>query len=200
MFARLLRTKQTPFLKSEFTSIFNGQNFEGWKGPTDKNKVKDGVILAQHGTIYTEREYSDFQVRFEFKLPPAGNNGLAIRYPGSGDTAYVGMCELQVLDNENEKYANLDPRQYHGSVYGVIPAHRGFLRPVGQWNYQTVTVIGPTITVELNGTVILDGDVSEVHEYMAGTKHPGKDRKRGHFGLAGHGDPVLYRNLEIKEL
>ena len=187
-------------LADRFQSIFNGKNFDGWKGPTDKNAVRDGVILAQHGTIYTEKQYSDFQVQFEFKLPPGGNNGLAIRYPGSGDTAYVGMCELQVLDSEHEKYANLDPRQYHGSVYGVIPAHRGYLRPTGQWNFQRVTVVGSTIRVELNGTVILDGDVSKVTKYMGNSPHPGKDRRRGHFGLAGHGDPVLYRNLEIREL
>ena len=183
-----------------FASIFNGRNFDGWAGPVDKNEVKDGMILAQSGTIYTEKEYGDFQVQFEFKLPPGGNNGLAIRYPGSGDTAYVGMCELQVLDSEHPKYASLDPRQYHGSAYGMIPAHRGYLRPTGQWNLQRVTVQGSNIQVELNGSVILDGDLSKVTEYMGNSPHPGKDRLRGHFGLAGHGDPVLYRNLEIKEL
>ncbi len=189
-------------LRGGFTSIFNGRNFDGWKGPTEKNGVKDGSILAQFGTIFTEKEYGDFQVRFEFKLPPGGNNGLAIRYPGSGDAAYGGMCEIQVLDNDAPRYAKLDPRQYHGSVYGMIPARRGYLRPAGDWNFEVVTVIGSKIMVELNGTLILNGDVSKVADFMSGSpdKHPGKDRTRGHFGLAGHGDPVLYRNLEIKEL
>jgi hypothetical protein len=183
-----------------YVSIFSGRNFDGWAGPLDKNAIEDNTILAQHGTIYTEKEYGDFSVQFQFKLPPGGNNGLAIRYPGQGDTAYVGMCELQVLDNPHSNYAELDARQYHGSAYGMIAAHRGYLRPAGQWNFQRVTVMGSTIKVELNGNVILDGDLSKVTEYMANSPHPGKDGEKGHFGLAGHGDPVVYRDLEIKEL
>jgi hypothetical protein len=125
---------------------------------------------------------------------------LAIRYPGEGDTAYVGMCELQVLDNDAAQYKNLDARQYHGSAYGMAAAERGFLRPTGEWNFQEVTVKGSTIKVELNGTVILDTDLSKINDYMADKEHPGKDRKSGYFGLAGHSDPVAFRNIQIKPL
>ena len=136
----------------------------------------------------------------EFKLPPGGNNGLAIRYPGSGDTAYVGMCELQVLDDDAAQYAKLDARQYCGSAYGMIAAHRGYVRPPGQWNFEEVTVKGSTIKVELNGFVILDGDLAKVTEVMAKSPHPGKDRASGHFGFAGHGDAVAFRNVLLKKL
>ena len=108
------------------------------------------------------------------------------------------MCELQVLDDTAPKYAKLDPRQVHGSAYGMVAAKRGFLRPVGEWNFQEVTVKGSTIKVELNGTVILDADLSKVTEFMANTPHPGKDRTTGHFGFAGHNDPVEYRKVRIK--
>ena len=110
------------------------------------------------------------------------------------------MCELQVLDSEHPKYAKLDARQYHGSAYGMVPAHRGYLRPTGQWNYQQVTVKGSTIKVELNGTTILDADLSKVTEFMGKRPHPGKDNKEGHFGFAGHGDAVHFRNVSIKQL
>ena len=187
-----------------FADVFNGKDFEGWAGPVDNYQVTDGAIICKPGkggTIYTEEEYSDFIVRLEFKLPPGGNNGLAIRYPGQGDTAYVGMCELQVLDNTHANYAGkLDPRQFHGSAYGMAAAHRGFLRPVGEWNFQEVTVQGSRIKVELNGTPILDTDLSEVTDYMANKEHPGKNRKSGHFGFAGHNDPVAFRNVSIKKL
>ena len=136
----------------------------------------------------------------EIKLPPGGNNGLAIRYPGRGDTAYVGMCELQVLDNDAPKFARLDPRQYHGSAYGMAAAHRGYDRPAGGWNFQRVTVRGSTIVVELNGFEILNTDLSKVTDYMGRHPHPGKDRARGHFGFAGHSDPVQFRNVRIKRL
>lgn len=186
-----------------FESVFNGRDLEGWEGPLDNYEVIEGALrcrAGKGGTIFTTKEYGDFVARLEFQVPPGGNNGLAIRYPGQGDTAYIGMCELQVLDNDAAKYASLDARQYHGSAYGMAAAHRGYLRPTGEWNYQEVTVIGSTIRVELNGTVILDTDLSKISEFMSNTPHPGKIRARGHFGFAGHNDPVLFRNVQIKEL
>src|SRR5262249_9574897 len=152
------------------------------------------------GTIYTKKEFGDFVARGEYKLPPGGNNGLAIRYPGKGDTAYGGMCDVQVLDDYAKQYEKLDPRQDHGSVDGLVTAHRGYLRRAGQWNSEEVTVKGPTIKVELNGNVIIDADVSKITQFMANSPHPGKDRKAGHFGFAGHSDPVQFRNIRIKPL
>ena len=187
-----------------FESVFDGKSFDGWAGPVENYEVKDGTIMCRPGkggTIYTKQQFSDFVARVEYKLPPGGNNGLAIRYPGKGDTAYEGMCEVQVLDDYARQYANkLDPRQYNGSVYGMVPAHRGYLRPAGQWNFEEVTVKGPTIKVELNGNVIVDADVSKITKFMANSPHPGKDRKAGHFGFAGHSDPVQFRNIRIKPL
>ncbi len=186
-----------------FTPVFNGKDFTGWQGPTANYEVVDGSIVCkpgEGGTIYTTEEYGDFVARVEFKLPPGGNNGLAIRYPGQGDPAYVAMCELQVLDSEHPKYAQLDPRQYHGSAYGMVAAARGYLRPAGQWNFQEVTVQGSTLRVELNGYLILDADLSQVDEYMANSAHPGKDLRQGYFGFAGHSDPVQFRNVAIKRL
>jgi hypothetical protein len=188
-----------------FQSVFNGRDFTGWAGPLDCGKVQDGAIVWQRnkgGTIYTKDEYTDFMARLEFKLPPGGNNGLAIRYPGEGDTAYVGMCELQVLDDNYEQATGdkIDPRQAHGSVYGMIAAQRGYQRPIGQWNFEEVTIKGSKIRVELNGVPILDGDVATVKEFMANSAHPGKDRTKGHFGFAGHNDPVAFRNVAIKPL
>lgn len=192
--------------KSGFKSVFNGKDFEGWAGPIDNYEVVDGAIVCKKGkggTIYTKEEYGDFVVRLEFKVPSGGNNGLAIRYPGQGNTAYEGMCELQVLDENYDKVrGKLDPRQVHGSAYGMVAAKRGFQKPNGEWNHQEVTVKGSTIKVVLNGEVILDTDLSKVdpETYMAKSKHPGVKRTKGHFGFAGHSDPVAFRNISIKRL
>jgi Domain of Unknown Function (DUF1080) len=183
-----------------FEKVFNGEDFTGWAGPIENYQVKDGAVLCKPGkggTIHTKEQYDDFVARLEFKVPKNGNNGLAIRYPGNGDTAYVGMCELQVLD---DAYKGIDPRQAHGSAYGMVAAQRGYQRPIGEWNYQEVTVKGSTIKVELNGTVILDCDLSKVTKFMANSAHPGKDRTSGHFGFAGHSSPVAFRKIEIKRL
>ena len=195
------------FLESKdsagFQTIFDGKSTAHWKGPIADYEIVNGAIRCQPGkggTIYHDQELTDFVARVEFKLPPGGNNGLAIRYPGKGDAAYAGMTELQILDDAHPKYGKLDPRQAHGSSYGLAAAKRGYLRPVGQWNYEEVTVKGSTIKVELNGTVILDADLSKVDSYMANSPHPGKTRTSGFFGFAGHSDPVEFRNVAIKPL
>ena len=153
------------------------------------------------GNLYTEKEYSDFNIRFEFLLTPAANNGLGIRAPLTGDAAYVGM-ELQILDNTAPVYANLQPYQYHGSVYGVIPAKTGYLKPLGEWNYEDVIVKGTSVKIILNGTVIVDGDIANARDNgsMDHNQHPGLKNKTGHIGFLGHGSLVKFRNIRIKDL
>jgi hypothetical protein len=191
-----------------FIPLFNGIDMTGWSGNTTDYTAIDGMIVCKpsdhgSGNLYTAREYSDFILRFEFQLTPGANNGLGIRTPREGDAAYVGM-ELQILDNEADIYKNLQPYQYHGSVYGVIPAKRGFLKPVGEWNYQEVQAIGNKIKVTLNGEVILEGDIAKASKN--GTKtmdknpHPGLLNKSGYIGFLGHGSPLQFRNLRIKDL
>ncbi len=186
-----------------FAAIFNGKDLSGWQGAVDDYEVVDGAIRCKEGrggTLLTEQEYANFIARLEFRLPPGGNNGLAIRSPVQGHVAYDAMTELQVLDNDHPKYADLDPRQIHGSAYGMVAAERGFLRETGEWNFQEVTVDGSRIKVELNGNVILDADLDEVTEFMGDRPHPGKDRASGYFGFAGHNDPAEFRNLSVREL
>jgi len=186
-----------------FVDLFNGKDLTGWAGGKDGYEVKDGTLVnlpKKGGNLFTEAEYADFTARVEYKLPQGGNNGLAIRYAGTGQPSSTAMCEVQILDNDAPKHATIDPRQANGSVYGMIPAHRGYDRAIGEWNFIEVMVKGSTITVELNGTRIVDGDVSKVKEIMGGKPHPGKDRTSGHFGFAGHGDPVAFRNIQIRPI
>lgn len=187
-----------------FVSLFNGENLEGWIGATNAYKAVDGTIHlppGSGGNLYTEKEYSNFVLRFEFKLTPGANNGLGIRAPKQGDAAYVGI-ELQILDNEHPKYANLQPWQYHGSAYGLAAAKRGFLKETGEWNVQEVTVNGRDIKVVLNGETILDVNLDEATKNgtLSGHEHPGAKRTTGHLGFLGHGDEVWFRNIRIKEI
>ena len=154
-----------------------------------------------HGNIFTEKEYSDFIIRFEFQLTSGANNGLGIHAPLKGDVAYVGK-EIQILDNTADIYKELQPYQYHGSAYGIIPAKRGFLKPVGDWNSEEVFVKGDDIKVTLNGTVILEGNMREASKNGTADHkdHPGLKRHLGHIGFLGHGSDLKFRNIRIKEL
>jgi len=189
-----------------FVPLFNGKNLDGWVGNKTDYVVENGAIVVRpkgghHGNLYTEKEYSDFDFRFEFKLTPGANNGIGIRAPLEGDAAYVGM-EIQVLDNTAPIYAHLKPYQYHGSVYGVIPARRGYLKPVGEWNSEKIIAKGSHIKVILNDHIILDGDIKEASKNgtLDHKDHPGLKREKGHIGFLGHGDVVYFRNIRIKEL
>lgn len=189
-----------------FVSLFNGMNLNGWQGNTTDYFAQNGELVVQperggHGNLFTASEYSDFIFRFEFQLTPGANNGLGIRAPLEGDAAYVGM-ELQILDNTAPVYANLKEYQYHGSVYGVIPSKRGYLKPVGEWNEQEVVIQGPKIKITLNGTVILEGDIAEASKNgtLDGRDHPGLNRQKGYIGFLGHGSELKFRNIRIKTL
>ncbi len=188
----------------DFKPLFNGKDLSGWTGATKTYEVADGTLVAKkgtHGNMFTDGTYDNFSVRFEFKLPPGGNNGLALRSPITDkEIAYEGM-ESQILDNTAKKYKKLHDYQSHGSLYGLAPALTGYLRPVGQWNYQELTISGDNLTVDLNGYEILNTNIAQVREKpMDGKEHPGAFRTDGHFGLLGHQDPVAFRNIRIKRL
>ena len=205
-----------------YQNIFNGRDLTGWtyatgpKGALKKSgagyqvrpaeageEARHAVLYctaADGGQLFTEKQYADFSLRFDFRLTSGANNGVALRAPLKGQPAYDGL-EIQILDDTAEKYAEkLRPAQYHGSVYDLIPSRRGHQKPVGEWNTQEILARGPRITVILNGQTIVDADLSkEVNDEAALKKHPGIHARRGHIGLLGHGSPVEFRNLRIKE-
>lgn len=183
-----------------FAPAFDGATFAGWQGDVDSYQIVAGSIRCRQGkggNLFTTERYGDFSARLRFRLPPGGNNGLAIRYPGEGVPAYAGV-ELQVLDDSADKYADLKPWHFHGSAYGLAAAQRGYLRPVGEWNFQQVTVVGSRYVVELNGYRILDVDIAGLESGLQG--HVGKDRSEGFFGFCGHNDPVEFRDVAIRRL
>jgi hypothetical protein len=189
-----------------FEVLFDGTNMHNWTGNTKDYIIENGNLViypsdSHGGNLYTKKEYDNFVFRFEFQLTPGANNGLGIRTPMEVDAAYHGM-ELQILDNDAPMYKDLEEYQFHGSVYGVIPAKRGFLKPLGEWNYQEVVADGDNIKITLNGTTILDGNIREASKNgtLDGKDHPGLLNKSGHIGFLGHGSVVKFKNIRVKQL
>jgi hypothetical protein len=190
-----------------FTPLFNGKDTTGWVYGDNKAgkgyQVENGVLFCtvkDGGNLFTEKEYGDFVFRFEFKLEENGNNGVGIRSPLKGDPAYVGM-EIQILDDYGKEYkGKLRPAQYHGSIYDVVPAKQGALKPAGQWNTEEITAKGRHITVKVNGQTIVDANLDDVKDPATLKKHPGLQRTTGHIGFLGHGARVEFRNMRVKEL
>jgi hypothetical protein len=192
--------------KEGFVSLFDGKTLNGWQGDVQHYAVKDGVMVCHGVNLFTATEYANFILRFDFKLPPGGNNGVGIRSPLEGEPTFNGM-EIQILDDGHEMYKGwLKPWQVHGSIYGVVAAKRGFLNPTGQWNREEIVADGPHIKVTLNGTVITDADLSKIMKSIDAHDHPGLHNAKGYISWLGHAtppnppDPVEFRNIRIKEL
>ncbi|MFA7492947.1 MAG: DUF1080 domain-containing protein [Proteiniphilum sp.] len=191
--------------KEGYKILFDGGSMSQWTSNTDEYVLENGCIVMYpkngHGNLYTKQEFDNFILRFEFLLTPEANNGLGIRHKMiTAQSGYDGM-ELQILDNEAPIYQDLKPYQYHGSVYGWIPAKRGFLKPAGEWNYQEVVADGNHIKVILNGTVIVDGDLREATKETPADKIPATlFYEKGHIAFLGHNSVVSFRNIRIKEL
>lgn len=206
--------------EQEFTRLFNGKDLTGWvygrRGDAENRsgkgyQIENGVLFSTKddgGNLYTEKEYADFVFRFDFRLTENANNGIGIRAPLSGDAAYMGM-EIQVLDDGGSQYTSLRPAQYHGSIYDMIPAKRGFQKPVGEWNSEEITARGRHLTVKLNGTTIVDASLDDVKDEETLAKHRDLTRPegsrgiantKGHIGFLGHGARVEFRNIRIREL
>lgn len=189
-----------------FVELNNGHDLSNWRGAVDNYQVEEGAIVCKQGkggALLSQDEYENFVLRVEFKLPPGGNNGIALRTPEGGHPSSDGL-ELQVIDDDgyNAKHpkAHLKSYQHHGSLYHCVGAKTGYLRPVGQWNFEEIEVRGQRIRVTLNGTKILDVDIDQLDRSQLETVPKGLDRRVGHVGLAGHNDPVAFRSFKIKRM
>src|SRR5205085_7526523 len=209
VFALALVARADQPTEAGFTPLFDGKSLDGWQNGKDGYIVEDGAIVSQpkgSGNLATVKNYGDFHLKFEFKLTPGANNGIGIRVPDETpgerlDPAFKGM-EIQVLYDANDRYKNIKEWQHHGSVYGVVPAKTGFLKPAGEWNSEEIIAKGKQIKVILNGETIVDADVAKASENgtLDGKDHPGLKRDGGHICFCGHGAEVWFRNLRIKEL
>ena len=195
------------FSERGFVPLFDGKTLNGWTllGKTgDGYVVQDGKIVLPRGgggNLFTEREFSDFILRFEFKLEDGSNNGLAFRSPLQERNIHFEGNEIQILDNNSERYKDIiQPWQVHGSLYHVFPARTGYLKKTGKWNAQEITVAGRRVKVVLNGHTILDVDLDDVTDPEILKEHKGLQRRSGHLGFLGHNEPIEFRNIRIKEL
>lgn len=184
-----------------FTALFNGKDLTGWKvfgGKQEVWGVKDGLLYCEGGGggwLMTEKEYGDYTLFLEFRLPKMGNSGVALRAPLKGNPAYEGM-EIQLIDDINWK--GLQPWQQTGSVYEVIPASKIVTRPPGEWNSMMIVLKGSKILIDVNQTKLVQDDLSKYVETKK--NHPGLTRKTGHVGFQSYNLRVEFRNIWIKSI
>jgi len=193
----------TPIAADEWKPLFDGKSIDGWKavhGSKDSWKTEDGVLFCTGkggGWLSTAKEYGNFELELEYRLPPAGNSGVFIRSPHV-EAAHIDGMEIQVLDDNDPEYATIKPTQHCGSVYGVQAAKTGHTKKPGEWQKMAIVANGSKIKVTLNGTVVVDTDLKDHQDVAA--MHPGIKRDKGYIGLQNHGSRLDYRNVKIREL
>ena len=198
----LAEDEPTAKVPKGFTSLFNGKDLTGWQilnGKITSWSVDKGLLFVKGGGggwLMTDKEYANYELRLEFKVPKGGNSGVALRSPMKGDPAYSGM-EIQILDDPS--YKGLQKWQATGSIYGVVAASKVPTKPIGEWNSYRIVCNGRKVTIELNGEKVVDADLDD-HVKKHAESHPGILRKGGHIGLQEHGGRVEFRNLYVKEL
>ena len=188
-----------------FVPLYNGKDLTGWHakdGRLDVWKAKGEILSCSGGGggwLTTDREFSDFELRVEWKIAAGGNSGIGIRYPAKGDPAHAGM-EIQILDDDAPDYKNLQAAQYTGGVYYQVPPKAKPAKAPGEWNRYVIRCQGPRIRIWLNGVEIQNVNVEEQTKGEGGHLPLSQRPRNGYVGLQSHTGPVEFRNIEIREL
>ncbi|MDB4809843.1 DUF1080 domain-containing protein [bacterium] len=187
---------------SEYQSLFNGKNLEGWTTQGNWSVQADGSLLIQpregemgwqryDAYIWSNKKYKDFILDLEYTYPPGGNSGIFFRVGDTADPVKQGI-EAQVLDTFGNESA-LGAHD-HGGVISTVGPTKNMSAAPHQWNRMVIQCVGSQLMIELNGQQIVDIDLSST---------PVKDRpSEGFIGLQDHGQPnnLRFRNLRILEL
>lgn len=187
----------------KFGQIFNGRNLNGWQvieGDPDGWSSHNGILYTDgvgSGWLSTTSMYDNFRLQLEFRVPEGGNSGVFIRAPHEGHPSWDGM-EIQILDDYADRYSDLKPWQYTGSIYGVQAPSKRFTKPAGTWQRLVIEADGPNIRITLNGEQIIQ--TSLIHHMEMANEHQGLVRRKGYIGLQNHSTRVEFRNIVIREI
>lgn len=190
---------------SEFVPLFDGKTLNGWHvqgGEIESWQAGGGIlscIAPEGGWLSTDKQYGDFILSLQWRIPEGGNSGVGLRYPKNSHVSQAGM-EIQILDDSAEKHGDIKPEQYTGSIYYQVAARQGAANPPGEWNLYEITCNGPLVVVVLNSTEVVRAGMDEHTEGKGGLTPLSQRPRAGHIGVQSHGTGVDFRNIKIKIL
>ena len=217
LFAVLLFPFAISAEEAAWTDLFNGKDFTGWSqhSGTADYRVEDGCVVGRtvagtgNSFMCTTKEYGDFILEFEFKVPEGMNSGVQFR-------SLIAAEETEVeINGKKRKFApdrvygyqfEIDPsaRAYTGGIYDE--ARRGWLKDLkdneaarkafkqGEWNKGRIECKGGSIKTFINGVSAVDiTDTMTTKGIIALQVH----------GIGKNGQPgteIRWRNIRIQEL
>jgi len=191
--------------------LFDGKSTAGWRGfrkPSFPDRgwvVEDGwlkcLARGRGGDIVTVDEFEDFELSWEWRLPPGANNGVKY-FITEQRTQAIGH-EYQMIDDSRVK----NPKGSTAAFYDVLPPRADKpLKPPGQINHSKIVVHGQRVEHWLNGALVLAYELGspELMAAIAKSKFrnvPGFGTKiKGRILLTDHGDEAWFRNIKIRPL
>ncbi|HRI22467.1 MAG TPA: DUF1080 domain-containing protein [Panacibacter sp.] len=218
-------TAQAPVTQDTgWVSLFDGQSLSGWHsygkpGPgaawnVDSNAIhlnvnaNKGYQSEGGGDLVSGDEYSNFDLKLEWKISKNGNSGIVF-FIHEDTTLYkeswnTGL-EMQVLDNDGHSDGKI-PKHRAGNLYDLIAASPETVKGPGEWNQVEIIANNGKLDLSLNGTVVVSTTMWDDNwqKLVAGSKFKDMPNwgtfKQGHIALQDHGNEVWYRNIMIKKL
>jgi serine/threonine protein kinase len=178
---------------SGWSDLFNGRDLSGWlqKGPVGWS-VKAGVLSGESagsaGWLMSQREFGNFELELDYRLPPGGNSGIFFRAPESGEIKGSEFHEIQLLDDTSANFTNVQPAGRTGALFSKLAPSNVPPTPPNQWHSIRVRAFGQRVQVTLNGKEVLDGEL------------PAGKPSRGSIGLQLYAPGVSFRNIRVREL
>lgn len=198
--------------QGEKVSLFDGKTLAGWSAPDGAAiegwSVEEGGVLYFNGkgkVLLSDKEYSNFELEWEWKLAEGGNNGLKYWVTKIGGKEWLGI-EYQMIDDNKHADGLKGGSHNTGSIYDIFDSAKDkILKPIGEWNSSRVVAKDGKIEHWLNGKLASSADTksAEWKEHIAKSKFKSKaDFAPGHgkLMLTAHGDPAWYRNIRVREL
>ena len=192
--------------------LFDGKTTEGWRGYMQDTmpsgwQVVDGVLarVAPARDIVYQEKFKNFELLVDWRIAPRGNSGIFYRGIEGPEAIYYSAPEMQVLDDTGHADGQSELTSA-GAVYGLYPAPRGIVKPVGEWNTARILVQGNHVEHWLNGKRIAAYELGSADwsARVAQSKFKqwpeyGKATE-GYIGLQEHGNWIGYRNIKIRVL
>lgn len=196
----------------EWIELFDGRTFQGWTGPDGAApgagwSIADGELRldGKGGNLFSEREFSDFELEWEWKLEEGGNNGVKYWVTKVGGKEWLGV-EYQMLDDEKHPDGKNGAKRRTASFYDIQPpSAETKVKPSGEWNRSRVVAKDGKLQHWLNGELVGEADTrSEAWRVnIAQSKFKTKEGfapGRGRIMLTDHSDRTWFRNIRVREL
>lgn len=184
---------------ADFTDAKGERPSNGWVS-------EDGGVIHLAGKgagfLLSQKEYSDFELEWEWKLAEGGNNGIKFWVTQVGGKEWLGI-EYQMIDDQKHPDGLRGGSHNTGSIYDIVDSAKDkILKPIGEWNSSRIVVKGGKIEHFLNGKLVSSADTKtdDWKERIAKSKFKSKDGfapGHGKFMLTEHGDPTWFRNIRV---